>query len=105
MTYSAYHSTVAVADYEAVASEDLVFSRGATRACHTIYINQDNICESSSNEFFFSDLAYVSGILPITISPPTARVIIDDSDQPECEYSMSLQVGQRSCKKLRIAHE
>ena len=84
----------------------LVFSCGATHACHTILINQDNICESSPNEFFFSDLAYVSGILPITISPPTAQVIIADSDQPECgEYSMSLLVGQRSCKKLRIAHE
>jgi len=52
MTYPAYYSTVAGADYEAVAGEDLVFSRGATFACHTIYINQDNVCESSPNEFF-----------------------------------------------------
>ena len=97
---------VAGADYVAVAGEELVFNRGDTRVCHTIDILQDNICESSPNEFFFSDLAYVSGMQPITISPPTAEVIIDDSDQPECgEYSMSLLVGQRSCKKLRIAHE
>jgi len=106
MTYPAYHSTVAPGDYGAVAGQDLVFSRGATHVCHTILINQDNICESSPNEFFLSNLSYVSGILPITISPPTAQVIIDDSDQLECcEYDMSLRVGQRSCKKLRIARQ
>ena len=106
MTYSVYHSTVAAPDYDAVAGQYLVFSRGATHLCIFILINDDIICESSPNEFFFSDLAYISGILPITISPPTAQVIIDDSDQPECgEYSMSLLVGQGSCKKLRIAHE
>ena len=86
MTYSAYHSTVAGVDYVAVAGEELVFSRGATRVCHTIDILQDNICESSPNEFFFSDLAYVSGVQPITISPPTAQVVIDDSMEEECKY-------------------
>ena len=98
-------NTVAGADYVAVAGEELVFNRGDTRVCHTIDILQDNICEYPPNENFFSDLAYVSGMQPITIAPPTAQVIIDDSDEPECEYSMSLPVGQRSCKKLRIAHE
>ena len=63
-----------------------MFSRGDTRVCHTIDILQDNICESSPNEFFFSDLAYVSGVQPITISPSTARVVIDDSMEEECRF-------------------
>ena len=98
-------NTVSGADYGAQ-SAVLVFNRDDTRSCHIITIVDDNVCEYPPNENFFSDLAYVSGMQPITISPPTAEVIIDDSDQPECgEYSMSLLVGQRSCKKLRIAHE
>ena len=71
------------------ASEELVFNRGDTHICHTIDILQDNICEYPPNENFFPDLAYVSGMQPITIAPPTAQVVIDDSDEPECEYSMS----------------
>ena len=70
-------------DYVA-ATEDLVFPQGSTRVCHTIMIIDDNICESDKD--FFSDLSPVSGMLPITIDPETARVIIDDSNEPECEY-------------------
>ena len=84
-THSAYHSTVAGADYVAVAGEELVFSRGDTQVCHTIEILQDDICESDPNEHFLSDLSYVSGELPITISPPTAQIVIDDRDEPECK--------------------
>ena len=78
-------TTVAGADYVAVAGEQLVFNVGDTRVCHTIDILQDNICENDPNEFFLSDLAYVSGVQPITIYPPTAQVIIDDSAEPECK--------------------
>ena len=74
-------------DYIAVAGEELVFNRGDTRVCHTIYILRDTICEIDPNEHFFSDLSYVSGILPITISPPTAQVVIDDSMKVECKYA------------------
>ena len=63
-----------------------MFSRNDTRVCHTIDILQDTICEIGPNEHFFSDLSYVSGLLPINISPPTARVVIDDSMEEECKY-------------------
>lgn len=63
-----------------------MFNRGDIRVCHTIDILQDSICEDDPNEHFFSDLSYVSGVLPITINPPTAEVIIDDSDELECKY-------------------
>ena len=67
-----------------------MFAEGATRVCHTIDILQDEMCEYPPNEFFFSDLAYVSGLLPITISPETAQVVIDDSSEAECsKYSIS----------------
>ena len=84
----AQHSctTAAGADYVAVAGEELVFSRGDTRVCHTIDILQDIICEDDPNENFFSDLSYVSGVPPITINPPTAQIVIDDSDELECKY-------------------
>ena len=86
-------TTVAGSDYVAVFGEQLVFAEGATRVCHTIDILQDEMCEYPPNEFFFSDLAYVSGLLPITISPETAQVVIDDSSEAECsKYSIS-QLG------------
>ena len=72
-------------DYEAVSEEMLEFVVGQTRACHTVTINQDNVCELlPSNEYFFSDLAYESGVPVINIDPQTARVIIADTDEPEC---------------------
>ena len=73
-------------DYAEVNDELLTFSRGATRVCRIILIMNDAICESNTNEIFFSELAYVSGVLPITITPSTAQVVIDDTDEPECKY-------------------
>ena len=78
-------TSVAGADYDAVAGVQLTFNRNDTRVCHTINILQDNICEYPPNENFFSDLAYVSGVMPITISPSSAQVVIDDSDEQECK--------------------
>ena len=74
-------------DYEAVGGEELVFNRGDIRACHSIFILNNSICESDPNENFFSDLAYVSGVQPIIIDPVTAQVFIDDSAEPECKYN------------------
>ena len=71
-------------DYEGVVGEVLVFTHNDTRVCHTINIFQDDDCENNPNEDFFSDLSYVSGVLPITIDPPTAQVIIDDTLEREC---------------------
>ena len=76
--------TVAGVDYTAVVDEPLVFARGQNRACHRVMITQDNICEIDQIEDFFSNLEYVSGIMPIIINPPRTRVIIDDTNEPEC---------------------
>ena len=69
-------------DYGSV-SVNLMFSRGDTRQCHRVDILQDGDCEMPA-ENFFADLAYVSGILPITIDPVTTQVVIDDSGEQEC---------------------
>ena len=79
-------TTVAGSDYRAVINEELVFNYGDTCVCHTLDILQDSTCEHPFNEFF-SDLAYASGVQPITIARPTARVVIDDTAEPECEYN------------------
>ena len=78
-------SAVDTSDYDAVNGASLVFSRGDNRACHTITINPDDICElEEENEFFFSDLTLERGIQNITIAPYSAEVIIVDDDEPEC---------------------
>ena len=56
---------------------------GETRVCYIVSILQDSICENTTNERFFSDLAYVSG-LQLTIDPSTVQVFIDDTEEPEC---------------------
>ena len=78
------HHTVAGEDYTAVVGEPLAFAKGQSRECHTMLITQDDICDNDRIEDFFSDLAYVSGIMPINIDPPRTRVIIDDTNEPEC---------------------
>ena len=83
-------TTVAGADYVAVAGEALVFNQNDTRVCHAIDIMDDTICESDPNERFFSDLVFVSGEQPINIAPMTAQVIIDDTAEPECKYVQRL---------------
>ena len=78
------HHTVAGKNYKAVGGELLVFARGENRRCHTVLITQDDICEIDQIEDFFSNLAYVSGIIPIIIDPPRTHVIINDTNEPEC---------------------
>lgn len=90
MSVSDIHNTADEgADYLAVTGEELMFSRGETRVCHTIVIVNDDICERDPSENFFSDLAYVSGVMPITIAPSTAEIVIDDSAEPECKSNDS----------------
>ena len=77
-----------VSDYVAVDGDIVTFSLGESRACHTIDISQDIVCEAHpENEHFFSDLSLVTGTRDITIDPPTAQVIINDLDEPECRKS------------------
>ena len=82
------HPTVAGEDYEGVADVPLAFIRGQRRSCHTVTIIQDDNCEIDENEMdledFFSNLEYASGIMPIRITRPRTRVIIDDTNEPEC---------------------
>ena len=75
---------VSPGDYTAVVNQLLVFNLGDERVTHTITINQDNECEDDSSEDFFSNLAHVSGVQPITVIRPHSQVIIDDTLEPEC---------------------
>ena len=75
-------------DYVAVDEDILTFSLGESRVCHTIDIVQDILCEAvPENEHFFSDLSLVIDTQDVTIDPPTAQVIINDLDEPECRKS------------------
>ena len=65
-------------DYGAVSGQLLQFNQGDTSRCHTILINQDEICENNPNEDFFSSLAPVNDIQPITVVRQHAQVIIND---------------------------
>ena len=63
---------------------DLSFAVGDSRSCHTVVILQDDMCEHPDPEDFFANLAYVSGIQNINIVRERTRVLIDDSNEPEC---------------------
>ena len=66
----------------------LDIATGDDRACHSVRINDDDICEDDSNENFLSSLEFGGGEQPITVDPSLTKVIIDDTNQPECgEYS------------------
>ena len=71
-------------DYGGVANGILTFNQGDERVTHTIIINQDDICENDPYEDFFSNLTLNSGIQPITVIRPRAKVIINDTLEPEC---------------------
>ena len=77
------YPTVAGEDYVGIVDEPLVFTRGQRSACHRVTILQDDICEINQTDFF-SNLEYVNGTMPIIINPPRTRVIIDDTNEPEC---------------------
>ena len=68
-------------DYGAVTNEIVTFTTGQMRATHTIIINQDDDCENSTDENFFSNIALNSGQRPISVIRPRTTVIIYD---PEC---------------------
>ena len=62
----------------------LDFAIGNERACHTVHIIDDDICEDDPNENYFSSLEFGGGVQPITVDPALTEVIIDDTNQPEC---------------------
>ena len=71
------------ADYTGQSHVLLSFDTGDTVQCHTVEINDDDLCEQLPEDFF-SELTYVSGIMAIIVNPDTARVIINDDNEPEC---------------------
>lgn len=72
-------------DYRAVSGQLLQFSQGDKSKCHTIIINQDELCENIlKNEDFFSSLAPVSDMEPITVIRQQAQVIINENMEPDC---------------------
>ena len=78
------HPADAGEDYVGVVDEPLVFTQGQRSACHRVIILQDDICEIDQIEDFFSNVAYISGIIPSVINQPRTRVIIYDTNEPEC---------------------
>ena len=75
---------MAPGDYRAVINQIITFTTGQMRATHTIIINQDDICENSPDESFFSNIALNSGQQPIDLIRPRVQVIIHDFAEAEC---------------------
>ena len=71
-------------DYFGVANVRLDFAMGDERACHSVNVTDDDICEDDPNENFFSSLEFGGGEQPITVDPSLTEIIIDDTNQPEC---------------------
>ena len=79
-----FRYSVSPQDYDGVRGETLQFNQGDERITHNITINQDDECEDDPNEFFFSNLALVSGVQPIAVIQPRAQITIIDDVEPEC---------------------
>ena len=71
-------------DYVSVSGQILQFNTGDERVTHTITIHQDQLCEDSPNDRFFSRILFDSGVQPVNIFKPVAEIIIDDSLEIEC---------------------
>ena len=79
----------------------LRFSTGDSEQCHGVRIVDDDICGPELKQFL-SSLTLVSGS-PVTVNPPSTRVVIDDSLDPECsKWCFTLCWG--SLKLVLIAY-
>ena len=76
-------------DYGGVIGQIIQFNTGDTNQTHTIIIRQDDICEDNPNEFFLSNIVLDSGAPPIEVIHPQARVIIDETFEPECSKTFT----------------
>ena len=70
-------------DYVAVSDELVRFNVGDTYKTHTIFINDDTICDNTSRNIF-SNIALSSGNQLIRVINPQATIIIDDSNEIDC---------------------
>ena len=75
--------SVSGSDYVGVIDIPLMFGVGGLHVCHDVDIIDDNDCETP-HEYFFSNLEYDSGDMPIFITQPRTQVIISDITEPEC---------------------
>ena len=74
-------------DFNAIENDLLVFSVDYKHVCRKITIDDDNVCEDDPNEIIVLHLE-VSGSTPnITVHPATTKVIIDDTNEPDCSKS------------------
>ena len=64
-----------------VSGEIIQFNTGDTTKTHTIFIEQDQLCET---EFFFSNIVLDSGVKPIQVIRPQATITILHTSEPEC---------------------
>ena len=64
--------------------EIIQFNTGDTTKTHTIFIEQDQLCETDPIEFFLSNIVLDSGVEPILVIRPQANITIDDTLEPEC---------------------
>ena len=71
-------------DYGGVSDQMIQFNAGDVSRTHTIHIIDDSLCESDPIEFFFSNITLFSGVPPIDVIESQARVIINDTLEPEC---------------------
>ena len=62
----------------------IMFEAGDVTRTHRIIINNDTECEKEPNEIIFSNIALNSSTPDIFVTEPRARVIIDDTAEPEC---------------------
>ena len=64
--------------------EIIQFNTGDTTKTHTIFIEQDQLCETDPIEFFFSNIVLDSGVKQIQVIRPQATITILDTSEPEC---------------------
>ena len=78
-------------DYSAVSNEIVQFSVGEMFQTHTITINDDTVCENTT-ETFFSSISRGTATF-IHVTQPQAMIIIDDSQEAECsKFSCTLSM-------------
>ena len=64
--------------------EIIQFNTGDTVKTHTIFIEQDQICETDPIEVFFSNIVLDDGVQPIEVIRSQATIFINDTLEPEC---------------------
>lgn len=72
-----WYSIFFSADYDSVVNRQLVFQPGSTRQCVDVGISDDSVDEPAQEDLF---LTMTTTQDDVTLTPDTARVIINDND-------------------------